>query len=55
MIDFLAVKFTNDTTLICDGAIHASTLEENGYPKEVGIEEITIHYTDSTKSTFVPE
>ena len=55
MIDFLAVKFTNDTTLICDRVISATALEMNGYPKEVGIEEITIHHTDGTKSTFVPE
>ena len=55
MIEYFAVKFTNGGTLICGSAIYASALEENGYPDKVGIEEITIHYTDSTKSTFVPD
>ncbi len=55
MIDFFAVKFTNGSTLIDDRAISVSALEMNGYPKEVGIEEITIYYTDGTKSVFVPE
>jgi hypothetical protein len=55
MINYLAVKFTDGGTLICGDTISISKLEESGYPDEVGIEEITIHHTDGTKSTFVPE
>jgi len=55
MIDYLTVKFTNDCTLICNSAIHIDTLGKNGYPDKVGIEEITIHFSDGTKSIFVPK
>ena len=55
MLDYFTVKFTNDMALLSSKSISATALKENGYPDEVGIEEITIHYTDGTKSVFVPE